>query len=179
MSKKPLAILMLVAIVVSAAGLVWQALATSKWRATSGYSAAPRATDSTASNLTHPTGPMHLGRVEVVSPATPGEASYTTRGRIEGMPQAQFRPGGVIYLQLHHEMIPEFVGPTGEVEGMKEMIMDFPTIAPGVSWEGLKVGDPVELTFEVRWKSEPRFILTRLVRLPDDVQLNLSAVERK
>ncbi len=168
MSKKPLAILMLIAILISAAGLLWQALATRKPPAA--------ATDAAASNST---GPMHLGRVEVVSPATAAEASYTTRGRIEGLPEAQFRPGGVIYLQLHHEVIPEFVGPTGEVEGMKEMIMDFPTIAPGVSWEGMKVGDPVELTFEVRWKSDPRFILTRLTRLPDDVTLNLSAVERK
>ena len=168
MSKKPLAILMLIAILISAAGLLWQALATRKPPAA--------ATDAAASSST---GPMHLGRVVVVSPATAAEASYTTRGRIEGLPEAQFRPGGVIYLQLHHEVIPEFVGPTGEVEGMKEMIMDFPTIAPGVSWEGMKVGDPVELTFEVRWKSDPRFILTRLVRLPDDVTLNLSAVERK
>lgn len=164
MSKKPLAILMLIAILISAAGLLWQALATRK----------PHAAATDAAPTT-----MHLGRVEVVSPATAAEASYTTRGRIEGLPEAQFRPGGVIYLQLHHEVIPEFVGPTGEVEGMKEMIMDFPTIAPGVSWEGMKVGDPVELTFEVRWKSDPRFILTRLTRLPDDVKLNLSAVERK
>ena len=149
MSKKPLAILMLIAILISAAGLLWQALATRKPLAA--------ATDAAASNSI---GPMHLGRVEVVSPATAAEASYTTRGRIEGLPEAQFRPGGVIYLQLHHEVIPEFVGPTGEVEGMK-------------------VGDPVELTFEVRWKSDPRFILTRLTRLPDDVTLNLSAVERK
>jgi hypothetical protein len=172
MNKKFLAMLMLIAIVISGAGLVWQLVASRGGQAAPTQGASGESRDASASA-------MHLGRVEVVSPATPAEASYTTRGRIEGLPEAQFRPGGVIYLQLHHEFIPEFVGPTGEVEGMKEMIMDFPTIAPGVSWAGMEVGDPVELTFEVRWTSEPRFILTRLARLPDGAKLNLSGVERK
>lgn len=117
-----------------------------------------------------------LGKVEVVSPTTPAEYSYTSRGVVMGLPEAQFRPGGVIYLQLHHENIPDFTLENGVKAGMNEMIMDFPTISPNVSFAGLKIGDKVEFVMEVRWKSEPRFIVTRLDRLDPATKLQLGEV---
>ncbi len=117
-----------------------------------------------------------LGRVEVVAPTTPAEYSYTSRGVVVGLPEAQFRPGGVIYLQLHHENIPDFTLENGVKAGMNEMIMDFPTISPNVSFAGLKIGDKVEFVMEVRWKSEPRFVVTRLEKLDPATKLQLGAV---
>ena len=121
-------------------------------------------------------GAFALGKVEVIAPTTPAEYSYTSRGVVVGLPEAQFRPGGVIYLQLHHENIPDFTLENGVKAGMNEMIMDFPTISPNVSFAGLKVGDKVEFVMEVRWKSEPRFVVTRLEKLDPGTKLQLGAV---
>ncbi|MFO0857313.1 MAG: copper-binding protein [Phycisphaerales bacterium] len=121
-------------------------------------------------------GAFALGKVEVIAPTTPAEYSYTSRGVVVGLPEAQFRPGGVIYLQLHHENIPDFTLENGVKAGMNEMIMDFPTISPNVSFTGLKVGDKVEFVMEVRWKSEPRFVVTRLEKLDPATKLQLGAV---
>ena len=121
-------------------------------------------------------GAFALGKVEVIAPTTPAEYSYTSRGVVMGLPEAQFRPGGVIYLQLHHENIPDFTLENGVKAGMNEMIMDFPTISPNVSFAGLKVGDKVEFVMEVRWKSEPRFVVTRLEKLDPGTKLQLGAV---
>lgn len=121
-------------------------------------------------------GAFALGKVEVIAPTTPAEYSYTSRGVVVGLPEAQFRPGGVIYLQLHHENIPDFTLENGVKAGMNEMIMDFPTISPNVSFAGLKVGDKVEFVMEVRWKSEPRFVVTRLEKLDPATKLQLGAV---
>ncbi|MDZ4697414.1 MAG: hypothetical protein SGI86_19920 [Deltaproteobacteria bacterium] len=177
MKSRAMLFLLVGAIIVVGLGVLWEVLSGSAPATPSaaegkggGYAVNPSTSDQNHA--------MHLGRVEVVSTTTPADATYTTRGRIEGTPEATLRPGGVIYLQLHHEAIPEFVGSKGEVEGMNEMIMDFPTISANVSWAGLGLGDPVELTFEVRWNSNPRFILTNLTRLPDDATLNLSRVQR-
>ena len=57
---------------------------------------------------------------------------------------------------------------------MNEMSMDFLGIAPGVDLSQLKVGDPIEFTFEVRWKSDPRSLVTKIVKLPPDTKLRLS-----
>ncbi|MDX2131888.1 MAG: copper-binding protein [Planctomycetota bacterium] len=97
----------------------------------------------------------------------PPDQTYTVRGRIDALPQPPAP------LAIHHELIPEFLDRTGKVVGMREMVMDFPDLAPGVSLEGLKAGDPIEFTFEVRWKSDPRARVTRIVRLPDDTTLEL------
>ncbi len=123
-----------------------------------------------------PSGSFPLGKVEVVAPTTPAEYSYTSRGVVVGLPEAKFRPGGVIYLQLHHENIPDFTLENGVKAGMNEMIMDFPTISPGVSFAGLKIGDKVEFVMEVRWKSEPRFVVTKLERLDPGTTLELGEV---
>lgn len=112
--------------------------------------------------------PEPMGKMEVVAPSTPAEHTYSTRGRITGLPAS-----GQLYLRVHHEDIPDFVDRKGERIGMNEMDMEFPWITPGASLRGLSVGDAVGLTFEVRWNSDPLTLVTRINRLPADTHLNL------
>lgn len=83
-------------------------------------------------------------------PAAPPKI-YTVNGRIEQLPDPAVKGS---MLQVHHDDIPDFVSREGKVVGMNSMTMPFPP-APGVSLEGLAVGDEVELTFEVRWDRIP------------------------
>ncbi len=98
---------------------------------------------------------------------SPPEAVYTVRGRIAGLPAAD-KPGSG--LQIEHEPIDNFVGMDGS-QGMDSMTMPFP-LAKGVSLEGLSIDDKVEFTFEVRWKSQPRMQLTKIVKLPVGTELH-------
>jgi hypothetical protein len=118
---------------------------------------------------------MSLGKIEVVSPTTPPEQTYTTRGRIEGLPAS-----GRLYFEIHHEAIPEFIGKDGAVTGMHEMIMDMPSFSPDAARQlaAMRVGDAVAMTFEVRYQSEPRSRVTKIVKLPAETPLTLGAVER-
>lgn len=99
------------------------------------------------------------------------DQTYSVRARIDALPIPDRHP-----LSLHHEEMKEFVGKSGEVVGMKEMIMPFNDLAPGVSLDGFKVDDLVEVTFEVRWKTSPRMLITKLVRLPAGTSLNIGKV---
>lgn len=94
----------------------------------------------------------------------PADQTYTVPGTIQALPV----PGDVRQpLKIHHELIPHFVGSDGRVIGMPEMSMPFPDVAPGVDLSSLTVGQRVEFTFEVRWKSEPRSLITRIVPGPE------------
>ena len=86
----------------------------------------------------------------------PPDQTYTVRGTIERLPTLG------VPLIVHHQPIPEFIGRDGTVVGMKEMSMEFAHIAPGVAFASYKVGDAIMLTFEVRWKSEPRSLVTAI-----------------
>lgn len=101
------------------------------------------------------------------------EQTYTTRGVIMALPGPNTTKQ---YLQIHHEEIPSFVGRSGNVVGMKEMIMDFPDVASGEIVRGLKVGDAIRFTFEVRWKGTPRTLVTSIEKLPGGEELDLSEV---
>ncbi|MFO0833018.1 MAG: copper-binding protein [Phycisphaerales bacterium] len=114
----------------------------------------------------------NYGKMEVLVPATPAEQTYTVRAVVMGLPAS-----GRAYLELHHEEIPTFVGRDGSAEGMKEMIMDFPSILPTVDLGSIHVGDKVEVTFEVRWKSDPRTVVTGMRPLPGETALNLKPVQ--
>jgi len=105
-------------------------------------------------------------------PLMPADQTYTVRARIVELPDDSTKTA----LLAHHEAIPSFIGKAGTVTGMKEMAMEFAWIAPGAAPTDLKVGDPIELTFEVRWKSEPRTQVTAIRRLPADTALNLKAL---
>ncbi|GJQ30561.1 MAG: hypothetical protein HBSAPP03_24450 [Phycisphaerae bacterium] len=90
----------------------------------------------------------------------PADQTYTVLGTIEQLP-ADGRP-----LMVHHQPIPEFVGKNGRVVGMREMTMEFANLAPGVSLSGLKAGDPISMTFEVRWNATPRTRVTAISAVP-------------
>lgn len=86
-------------------------------------------------------------------------------------------------LSIHHETIPTFRDRSGTVHrnsdgspGMKEMIMDFPALAPGLSLKDIAVGDPVEFTIDVKWAEVPPYRVTHLVELPSETKLNLGKV---
>lgn len=122
-----------------------------------------------------PSPPLALGKISVVTPTTPAEQTYTTRGRVEGLPAS-----GRLYFEIHHEEIPEFVGKDGTVTGMHEMIMDMPSFSPEAAQQlqSLQIGDVVAMTFEVRYASDPRSLVTRLEKLAQETPLKLGKVER-
>jgi hypothetical protein len=97
----------------------------------------------------------------------PADHTYTVRGRVERL------PGTEGPLAVCHEAIPDFVGRDGRVVGMGSMTMDFEHIATDVSLEGIGVGDAIAMTFEVRWKSEPRTLVTKIEKLPHGTELKL------
>jgi hypothetical protein len=103
---------------------------------------------------------------------TPADNTYTLRARVDALPNPKRQ-----FLDLHHEKLPEFKNEKGEVIGMNEMVMGFPYFAPGVSIADLKPGDPVEFTMEMRFTSKPRFLITRITKLPADTRLNLGTLE--
>jgi Cu/Ag efflux protein CusF len=100
--------------------------------------------------------------------ATPPENVYTVRGRIVELPEKD-KPASS--LQIEHEPIANFVRQNGTL-GMDSMIMPFST-NKGLSLEGIAVGDAVEFTFEVRWKSQPHLQVTKIVKLPPRTELHL------
>ena len=100
---------------------------------------------------------------------TPPDQDYTVHGLVTGLPSPD-RPASD--LTIRHEPIPAFVNRDGKVVGMDSMEMPF-TPAQGVSLSGLAVNDPVEFTFEVRWKQSPFSLLTRIVKLPAGTKINL------
>lgn len=95
------------------------------------------------------------------------EATYTVRGRVVRLPSP---PLG--YLVVHHAPIPNFVNRLGKEVGMEEMEMDFAWVASG-ALDGISPGDPVELTFEVRWRGEPPTLVTKAVKLGSDEPLGI------
>lgn len=98
--------------------------------------------------------------------------SYDTLGRIVSLPSKD----GKRPLEIHHEEIPHFLGRDGTKVGMKEMIMPFHDLAPGVSLDAFKAGDAVRFTFEVRWNKPPRTLVTALTPLEPGVALKLSEI---
>ncbi|MBX3390889.1 MAG: copper-binding protein [Phycisphaeraceae bacterium] len=113
---------------------------------------------------------------EVKAPATPANPTYTVRAEIETLPGIESS-----VMRLHHERIPTFANKDGKVgtdsrgkPGMKPMTMSFAKGA-GVSYEGLKVGDKVEVIVEVEWTAalpEDRLVITKLTRLAPETKLD-------
>ena len=99
----------------------------------------------------------------------PPDQVYTVRGLIAALPIPD-KPAS--QLMIRHEAVPMFVNSDGKVVGMASMEMPF-TPARGVSLSGLAVGDPVEFTFEVRWKPKPGSQLTRISKLPPGTQVHV------
>ena len=102
---------------------------------------------------------------EEEAPTEP-DGTYTVRGEISEM--------GERNLAIHHEAIPDFTNREGEVSGMDSMTMMFHR-PESVSLDGIAVGDPVELTFDVRWSGDHTLTITALDELPEGTELELSA----
>jgi hypothetical protein len=100
-------------------------------------------------------------------PLPRADQTYTVRGLVEsilepGKPASEFT--------VKHEPIDNFVDKEGQVVGMGSMAMPF-TPAKGLSFQGLRPGDKVELTFEIRWKGNPYMQITHIAKLPPDTSL--------
>ena len=112
--------------------------------------------------------------------------SYTVRGEVVSL------PSDTTDLQIHHEAIPEFKNPDGSL-GMDTMVMPFwppqglskddPRIAARIakfSLDGIAVGEPVEVTFEVVLDGEGKilgFYAATVTELPPETALDFSALE--
>ncbi|MFZ4573994.1 MAG: hypothetical protein ACOYN0_06330 [Phycisphaerales bacterium] len=110
-----------------------------------------------------------LGCRESPPPLAPPDQTYTVLARLVAKPAAD------TYLQMHHAAIPEFRSQAGQVVGMKEMVMEFAELTADASAAvaPLAPGDGVEITFEVRWKSDPRMLVTRVRKLEPGAELGL------
>ncbi|MFN7337663.1 MAG: hypothetical protein ACK5SZ_00800 [bacterium] len=99
----------------------------------------------------------------------PPDQSYVVRARIVEMPRSD------AFLQLHHAAIPEFQDRNGKVVGMKEMVMEFPGLSSEVEtgMTNFASGDAVEVSFEVRWTTDPRLLVTKMTKLPHEADLGL------
>lgn len=95
--------------------------------------------------------------------------TYTVRAKLLAKPSAQS------YMQLHHEEIKTFENKEGKVVGMREMAMEFADLGAQAarSLDDLSVGDAVEVTFEVRWSSDPRMLVTAIRKLGEGEKLEL------
>ena len=93
---------------------------------------------------------------------------YTVRGQVRQLPDPA-TPGSGLY--IGHEAIDEWVGRSGEVEGMDPMVMPF-EVADGVSLEGIQIADVIEFTLHVDWEADVPVEITRIRELPRDTKLD-------
>ena len=98
---------------------------------------------------------------------TPADATYSTRGQVIEVPKVEDGE-----LSVHHEAVPDFRDRDGKPEHMDSMSMPF-AVAPEVSLAGIAPGDKVEMTFEVRWDSQPTLRVVKLQELPESTALDL------
>lgn len=107
---------------------------------------------------------------EVVNPEP---ATYSVRGVIR-----QVRPAldGKTQLSILHEAIPDFVGITGEVVGMKSMTMPF-TVADDVDLTGFEPGSRVQIQLSVDWDRAEPGLITAIETLPEDVLLSFESLD--
>ena len=107
----------------------------------------------------------------VIVETTPQSARYTVRGQVESLPDPSRK--GLEDLQIQHERIPDFKNKSGKVVGMNSMIMGFPP-GDGIKAPDLKVGDKVEVDFEVVWSGKVPYYFTAIRKLPPDTNLNFA-----
>lgn len=111
------------------------------------------------------------------APAPSGDkVEYTVRGEVvqvpvAGNPSAEF--------QVRHESLPHFRNEDGSL-GMTAMIMPFP-LHEGLSLADLKVGDKIELTFQVESDSGGKLLAysaTALAPLPPETVLDFTPLKK-
>jgi hypothetical protein len=92
---------------------------------------------------------------------------YTLRGEVISVPQTD-KPGTEFIVK--HEPIDNFRDASGQVVGMSSMGMPF-TPGKGLSLEGIKLGDKIEMGWVVQWKPEAKEFVESVRRLPIETQL--------
>ena len=95
---------------------------------------------------------------------------YAVRAEVVQLPIPGRSPA---QLTVRHEAIPAFEDRSGAAVGMPAMVMAF-DLAPGVSAEGLRPGDKVELLLAVDW-SRPLLRVEEVRRLPPETALDYSS----
>lgn len=120
--------------------------------------------------------PIPTPAPQPVIAAAPAKPTYTVRAEVDTLPGIESS-----VLRLHHERIPTFANKDGKVgtdsqgkPGMKPMTMSFAR-GPGISYDGLKVGDKVEVVVEVNWEAplpDERIVITKLTKLAPETKLD-------
>lgn len=93
--------------------------------------------------------------------------SYVVRGEVISIPQAG-KPGTQFIVK--HEPIDSFRSASGQIVGMSTMGMPF-TLGPGVSLEGIKPGDKIEMMWVMQWGPVAKEYLESVRKLPTETQL--------
>lgn len=93
--------------------------------------------------------------------------TYVIRGEVISLPQAG-KPGTEFIIK--HEPIHNFRNSSGQIVGMNTMGMPF-TPSKGVSLEGIKPGDKIEMRWVVEWKPEAREYVESVRKLSIETQL--------
>lgn len=102
------------------------------------------------------------------------DAVYETRGIVTSLPE----PGNpVAEFRIQHEPIDNFVNKDGVMVGMNAMDMGFPALAPGVSLEGIEVGDKVSFAFDVAWGGDPLWQVVRLSEIDPATELSFGLAD--
>jgi len=122
------------------------------------------------------TPPAPVTKPEPVVAAAPAQPTYTVRAEIETLPGIESS-----VIRLHHERIPTFANKEGKVgtdsqgkPGMKPMTMGFAK-GPGISYDGLKPGDKVEVIVVMNWDAplpDEKIVITKLTRLAPETKLD-------
>jgi hypothetical protein len=99
-----------------------------------------------------------------------GERNYTVRAQVVQPPEA----GTDLY--LYHEAIDDWMGRDGKIEGMDTMAMPFP-VAEGVSLEGIRANDKVEVKVRVNWDSDRPVEVTEIRKLPPNTTIEFRAAK--
>lgn len=108
--------------------------------------------------------------------SAPAKQTYTVRAEVDTLPGIESS-----VLRLHHERIPTFASKDGKIgtdsqgkPGMKPMTMGFAK-GPGVSYDGLKAGDKIEVVVEMNWEAplpDERIVITKLTKLAPETKLD-------
>ncbi len=93
--------------------------------------------------------------------------TYVIRGEVISVPQAD-KPGTEFIVK--HEPIDDFRNAAGQIVGMNTMGMPF-TPGQGVSLEGIKPGDKIEMRWVLQWKPESKEYVESVRKLPAETQL--------
>lgn len=103
----------------------------------------------------------------------PAEAisRYDVRGRVaRAIDHTTSEPS----IWIEHEAIPDFVGITGEVEGMDSMVMPF-VVADDLDLSGLELGSKVRFELTVDWSAKVPGRITRIETLPAETTLSFES----